>query len=127
MVCVYYRRFGHPTPRMSSALAFGWRSPFISLSEVPKSPETDTDGGLDCQCKFAKRVRSTQHGRAKIFRNLIGHGCDWGISRSEIKEECGRNPQGDIREVRYPKRSRGRPHSKEILKTPTVFPKQLWL
>jgi hypothetical protein len=30
-------RFGHPTARMSSALAFGWRSPFTSLREIPKS------------------------------------------------------------------------------------------
>ncbi len=80
--CLSRRRLGYPTSRMSSA---GFAvSPFISLRGIPQP---------SAQAKeFARNLRlltDSAQGAA-------------GVSRSEIKEECGRSLQGDIREGSRP-------------------------
>jgi hypothetical protein len=64
---------------MSSALAFGWRSPFISLRQTPKS----------------QRLKLVAYWHVKtplcvtfLLANKLPADCDWVVSRSEIKGEA---------------------------------------
>jgi hypothetical protein len=71
------RRLGYATPRMSPA-GFAVSS-FISLRGIPQPSALAKI--------FACKLRS-------LFVSVQGAA---GVSRSEIKEECGRSTQGDIR------------------------------
>jgi hypothetical protein len=72
---------------MSPALAFGWRSSFISLRKIPKSRRIKIDAFGRIETHHLLIFRRTNHLRADR---------GWVVHRSEIKEETAK-PAGDIR------------------------------